>query len=404
MRILVGCSSPPDAGAGILTYSKEITEALIALGHTVYFAAPPAQNDRWARECGVELIATDPDGDPPTVVTMLLRAVSERKVEGIINNDNPFVQSIAPAVSTPVVSVGHLGQGAIGSLACWPRTWLDYVVAISNDMQKTFVLQHGIPVARCPIIHNGIRDPGEEVVGCGGAEDRPVRAIFIGGYNRLKGGRRVLRMALADPAVWKGIELAWYGRLPEWVSAKLSGCPHVLIKGHVKREEIILALRNSDILLFPSQVEGCPMAMLEAMSLGVPVIASDGIGAMRWLVESGGSGYICHLRSWEKQALECLRHLRVNPRLLGTMSREARGRYLNCYQSDRVAGRLVDLLQVPTVDRSALPDRIEILRWHRPPRRGSRKASLLGRARYRLGLLPRAGLLPRSGADMIRNW
>jgi glycosyltransferase involved in cell wall biosynthesis len=53
-------------------------------------------------------------------------------------------------------------------------------------------------------------------------------------------------------------------------------------------EEVIEAMRNADIFLFPSQVvENQPTALLEAASLGLPVIASD-VGGVRETLKGAG--------------------------------------------------------------------------------------------------------------------
>jgi L-malate glycosyltransferase len=47
-------------------------------------------------------------------------------------------------------------------------------------------------------------------------------------------------------------------------------------------------LRNADILLHPSLLEGCPMGIAEAMALGLPVVGGASSGGVPWVVGNGG--------------------------------------------------------------------------------------------------------------------
>jgi hypothetical protein len=134
------------------------------------------------------------------------------------------------------------------------------------------------------------------------------------------------------------------------------------------------------------------MAMLEAMSYGVVPIASNGIGAMRWLVTSGYDGYICHLDRWPAQALDCLLQLTATPEMLDKMKSRVRQKFLSDFTIERVADRLLDLLQSPTVDRSKHPNRIKILRWHRNSP-DLAKPTIVERLCFRFGILRYDGWL-----------
>jgi len=54
------------------------------------------------------------------------------------------------------------------------------------------------------------------------------------------------------------------------------------------------AMQNADALLFPSRSEGHPLVAIEAMSCGLPVVASR-IGPLIEVIEHGESGVLCQL-------------------------------------------------------------------------------------------------------------
>ncbi len=387
MKVLLGCSNKPDAGAGIAVYVRELAGEFLRQGLEVHLASPPPQRETWLSEMQVRHIPCNETTDQLKGARHLMDYVREHKIDGIINNDNSLVQSIASGVRCPFISVGHFGSTIIASLACHQWQWCDYVVAISSDMQKRFVQRYGVPVTRCPVIHNGIRDKGHD-----GRYHRkdPVtlRVLYAGGQNPFKGADIVLRTVLKNNVLWKGMRLDWFGVLQSKFAPRLSGLAHVQAHGYVPHEELLACLRNADVLLFPSRAEGCPMALLEAMSMGVICIASDGEGAMRWLIENGRSGFICNLKTWDSQVMECLAYLRDTPLALENMKRSARTRFLREYDIALTAENLLTLLRQPTVDRAKLPERLDILKWHRPP-----KPSVPDRIRFRFGWLQSAGSL-----------
>ena len=57
------------------------------------------------------------------------------------------------------------------------------------------------------------------------------------------------------------------------------------------RADIPKILRDADIFVLPSIVEGCPNALLEAMAVGLPCIAAD-IGPVREIVSDGLNGVL----------------------------------------------------------------------------------------------------------------
>lgn len=77
---------------------------------------------------------------------------------------------------------------------------------------------------------------------------------------------------------------------------------HVKFLGYRTDIEDILSI--SDCFLFPSLQEGLPVAILEAMVAGLPVVCSD-IRGNRDLIKDGESGYVVEHQSIKKYA-ECI--------------------------------------------------------------------------------------------------
>jgi len=66
----------------------------------------------------------------------------------------------------------------------------------------------------------------------------------------------------------------------------------VVFTGYVPEAEKAAHFRLADVFLFPSAMEGFGFSVAEAMSAGVPVVASDR-GSIPELVAEGQSGFVC---------------------------------------------------------------------------------------------------------------
>jgi L-malate glycosyltransferase len=79
-------------------------------------------------------------------------------------------------------------------------------------------------------------------------------------------------------------------------------------RGSVPHAEIIdLLSRQVDALVHPSLMEAHPMPLVEAMSLGVPVIAGTAAGGVPWTLGDGAYGVLVDVRSPDQVASAMLR-------------------------------------------------------------------------------------------------
>ena len=70
--------------------------------------------------------------------------------------------------------------------------------------------------------------------------------------------------------------------------------------GYLTEDEVIRELQSSDLFVLPSFVEGLPVSAMEAMAVGVPVIATNIAGTSE-LIENGKTGVL--VRPSDAQAL-----------------------------------------------------------------------------------------------------
>ena len=93
-------------------------------------------------------------------------------------------------------------------------------------------------------------------------------------------------------------------------------------------------LQHSDVFLLPSTIEGFGLSALEALSCGVPVVASRAGGLVE-VVEDGKTGFLCPVGDVAAMADAVLRILSI-PNLRSALAQNARRQVEERWQSDQV--------------------------------------------------------------------
>ncbi|OFV81375.1 MAG: hypothetical protein A2Y78_10570 [Acidobacteria bacterium RBG_13_68_16] len=170
-------------------------------------------------------------------------------------------------------------------LDTWTARWADRFVAVSQHTAATLINQ-GYPPEKVRVAYNGIpcdQDPRQKPDGATAAQ--PV----IGCVARLaesKGQRELIR-ALAQLAPEHPTAQLWLVGKDQQTNGRFEAELRALAEdllitdqikfwGHV--EDVLALMRRMAVLVLPSLTEAFPVVLLEAMSLGVPVIATDVAG------------------------------------------------------------------------------------------------------------------------------
>jgi glycosyltransferase involved in cell wall biosynthesis len=105
--------------------------------------------------------------------------------------------------------------------------------------------------------------------------------------------------------------------------AKVLGvADRVAFLGFVNQSRLPELYRAADVLVLPSEYDGCPLVVCEAMSCGCPVVLSDAIPGRFELVRHGETGFV--YPSGDVDALATvLRQVAQNPQQLQQLARAA---------------------------------------------------------------------------------
>lgn len=156
-------------------------------------------------------------------------------------------------------------------------TWNHYpsaFIALSKFSKNKFA-EGGLPADRIFIKPNFLKDPCKEDDDLEISTEKLNRFLFLGRISHEKGIEDLIRcwMERSIPAeLW----IAGDGPLKKKLQKKTKGEKSIKWLGQCDKKDILKLLSNSKALLFPTKwYEGMPLIILEAMSMGCPVISSD---------------------------------------------------------------------------------------------------------------------------------
>jgi glycosyltransferase involved in cell wall biosynthesis len=180
-------------------------------------------------------------------------------------------------------------------------------------------------VGPCPltVIPNGCRvDPPEQL-----QEGRAGLAFaFIGRLDKDKGFGTVLKAFTELAKMFSDVSLFVVGDGPMRQAAEAVATSNPKVKlsdGWVARSEVHRWLAGVDAVVLPSKSEGAPIAALEALTLGLPVIISEAANKSN-LIKDSINGYVLPGDGADASALletllECVAH----PEILYAMRHNA---------------------------------------------------------------------------------
>ncbi len=267
---------------------------------------------RAAREAGIQIEVIRESGPFDLAAMRSLAAVADRLRPGIIQTHavkSHFLARLAGLPRhAPWVAFHHgytwpaLRARVYNQLDRWSLRTPRKVLTVSAPFRDELV-SRGVPRERIEIIHNAIppgwgarnRTPGEETAlknSLGIPEDRKI-ILIVGRLSKEKDHLTLVRaQARLRPAI--GAHLLIVGEGPnrpriEQEVANLGLGDYVTFTG--QRPSAEPYYRIADLAVLSSLSEGSPNALLEAMSAGVPVVATA-VGGIPEIVTDGESALL----------------------------------------------------------------------------------------------------------------
>jgi glycosyltransferase involved in cell wall biosynthesis len=354
MRIVYVITRADEIG-GAQVHVRDLASAMHAAGHEVTVLAGMA---------GVLFDQLARRGVPFRPVPDLVRSIAPYRDLAALRQLKALLKELRPdLVSTHSSKAGWLGRLAARQLRIpviftahgWaftegvPRSQrtmyalaerlmsplTDHIITVS-EYDRSLALDHRIaPPKKITCIHNGVPD----LLGPGAMapqqKPQPVRIVMLGRFAAQKDHASLLHaLAGLQDQPWR-LDLAGDGpdqARVEALAAELGLVYRVRFLGH--HDDIVGLLRQSDILALISRWEGLPYSVLEAMSFGLPVVASD-VGGVREAVIDGETGILV-LRDDVAALRSALRELISDPGHRHRLGVAGRRRYEKAFRFERM--------------------------------------------------------------------
>lgn len=138
------------------------------------------------------------------------------------------------------------------------------------------------------------------------ASDELRNVVYVGHVKLKKGICEIIEAARSE----RDIKFHLIGPISDEIK-QIHSPENVVFYGRKTHEEAMEMMKMSDAFLFPSYTEGFSMVMLEAMAVGLPIIATD-VGSNADMIETKG-GIVIKPRSSNEivQAIENIRPQKV---------------------------------------------------------------------------------------------
>jgi glycosyltransferase involved in cell wall biosynthesis len=186
------------------------------------------------------------------------------------------------------------------------------------------VIVHGVDRARSARLSEQRDALRREVRAELGLAEHEVLALTVANLRQEKGYDLLVESASAVVASGVPVHFVSVGDGPLRASLEAS-CSEGGISDRVtflgRREDTLRLMTGSDVFVLPSHQEGLPVALMEAMSVGLPVVATT-VGGVPDIVSEGSEGFLVPPANAELMA-GAIRKLAEDPGLRARMGRAA---------------------------------------------------------------------------------
>ena len=213
-------------------------------------------------------------------------------------------------------------------------------IVLGRNAAEFVVRDLGVPPDRVEVVFNGVPEPVGRRARASGT--KALRLLFVGNLSERKGVSDLLH-ALQDPRLAGlplQLTLAGGGDVEGYraLAQKLQLGATVRFLGWTDKAQLDALLADADALVLPSYHEGLPLAILEALALGVPVVCTP-VGEIPEALVDGQTALFVQPGDREGLAAGLLR-LSREPGLRARLRKAGRAAYDAQFSMPRFAGAI----------------------------------------------------------------
>lgn len=190
------------------------------------------------------------------------------------------------------------------------------------------------------VVHNGVDTHNTFTCSPRRHPHSPFRLLYAGNWSRRKG---VDLLPQIMTRLGEDYRLDITAERHDW-DLSMPPTSECRFLGRLRsKRDMFNAYNNADALVFPSRMEGLPLVVIEAMSCGLPVVATDGY-SMPEVVEDQITGFLCPLNNVEA-FVAAVRQLATDKSCYRQQSRAARERAVSVFSQERLISSYLAVYQ-----------------------------------------------------------
>ena len=292
---------------GAETMCENLTYALTRMGHDVTVVSLYDEQTPIARrmeENGIRIHYLDKKlGLDLSMISKLMKIMKEEKPDVVHTHLNVTKYTVPAAKLCGIHRCVHTvhnvaqeeaenSQQKIVNGISFKLGWM-VPVALSPEVQRTIASFYGLPEEKIPMIYNGV-DLHRCIPKYTYTLSEPVQLLHIGRFNHQKNHKGLLDAYAMILEQYPNccLNLLGEGELraeTENYAAQLGIREKVLFHG--SQTNVYPYLHNADVFLLPSNFEGMPMTIIEAMGTGLPIVATA-VGGVPDMLRNDVSGIL----------------------------------------------------------------------------------------------------------------